>query len=241
MRIGELAAEAGVNIQTLRYYERRGLLSFPERLASGYRIYDTDAVRRVRFIRRAQELGFTLQEIGDLLMLWSDSAQSCQAVEGRARAALVYAAGDCTSPPGALPLTPVAAYEGIIAASNLLHGNTKSTDYRGTPSVVFTIPPLAAVGLTEADARRQGFDVSVKCEDTGSWFANRRVREPAAMFKTITEQRTDRVLGAHLLGPDAAEVINVFALAIRHGLTASDLKHMIYAYPTGTSDVSYML
>ena len=88
MRIGELAMEAGVNIQTLRYYERRGLLSAPERLASGYRVYGPESVRRVRFIRRAQELGFTLQEIGDLLTLWSDSAKSCQAVEGRARAAL---------------------------------------------------------------------------------------------------------------------------------------------------------
>jgi Hg(II)-responsive transcriptional regulator len=88
MRIGELAAETDVNIQTLRYYERRGLLAAPERLASGYRAYGADAVQRVRFVRRAQELGFTLQEIGDLLMLWKDSVRSCHAVEGRARTAL---------------------------------------------------------------------------------------------------------------------------------------------------------
>lgn len=88
MRIGELAAQADVNVQTLRYYERRGLLSPPERLVSGYRTYDATAVRQVRFIRRAQELGFTLQEIRDLLGLWSDSAESCQAVEERASAAL---------------------------------------------------------------------------------------------------------------------------------------------------------
>lgn len=88
MRIGKLAAEADVNIQTLRYYERRGLLSAPERLASGYRVYGRDAVQRVRFVRRAQELGFTLQEISDLLTLWNDSAKSCRAVEGRARAVL---------------------------------------------------------------------------------------------------------------------------------------------------------
>ena len=88
MRIGELATQAGVNIQTLRYYERRGLLSAPKRLASGYRVYGAEAVRRVRFVRRAQELGFTLHEIGDLLDLWKDSAKSCRAVEGRARLAL---------------------------------------------------------------------------------------------------------------------------------------------------------
>ena len=85
MRIGEVATQARVNIQTLRYYERRGLLLAPERLASGYRVYGPDAVRRVRFVKRAQELGFTLQEIGDLLTLRKDSAKACRAVEARAR------------------------------------------------------------------------------------------------------------------------------------------------------------
>ncbi len=153
----------------------------------------------------------------------------------------VYAAGDCTLPPGALPLTPVAAHEGMIVASNLLQGNTKRPDYRGIPSVVFTEPPLAMVGLTEAEARQQGRDIRVKCEDTASWFANRRVQEPAAMYKTIVDTNTDHILGAHLLGPDAADVINIFALAVRHGLTASDLRHMKYAYPTSSSDISYMV
>jgi Hg(II)-responsive transcriptional regulator len=69
MRIGEAAAGAGVNIQTLRYYERRGLLPEPERTNSGYRAYDPGTVRLVRFIKRAQELGFTLREIEDLIEL----------------------------------------------------------------------------------------------------------------------------------------------------------------------------
>lgn len=84
MRIGETAAAAGVNIQTLRYYERRGLLTPSARRASGYREYDGADVQRVRFIRRAQDLGFTLQEIGDLLALQADSVRSCGAVEQRA-------------------------------------------------------------------------------------------------------------------------------------------------------------
>lgn len=69
MRIGEVARQAGVHIQTLRYYERRGLLPEPERGTSGYRAYDPDTVRLVRFIKRAQELGFTLREIEDLIEL----------------------------------------------------------------------------------------------------------------------------------------------------------------------------
>jgi MerR family transcriptional regulator, mercuric resistance operon regulatory protein len=69
LRIGEVAARAGVNVQTLRYYERRGLLEEPDRRPSGYRTYPPDAVRVVRFIKRAQDLGFTLREVEELLRL----------------------------------------------------------------------------------------------------------------------------------------------------------------------------
>jgi hypothetical protein len=111
-------------------------------------------------------------------------------------------------PPGSLPLSPVAVHEGLIVASNLLHGNRKSPDYRGTPSVVFTVLPLARVGLTEAEARERQLTVQVKSGETGSWYSNRRVRQSTAMYKTIVEEGTNRVLGAHLLGPEAEEVIN---------------------------------
>ena len=84
MRIGEVAAEAAVNIQTLRYYERVGLVPKPERGSSGYRAYDRQTVRRVRFIKRAQELGFTLAEIGDLLAFREQTSGSCELVETRA-------------------------------------------------------------------------------------------------------------------------------------------------------------
>jgi Hg(II)-responsive transcriptional regulator len=72
LTIGELAREAGVNVQTVRYYERRGLLEEPPRRASGYREYPESDVARLGFIRRAQALGFTLTEIGDLLSLRVD-------------------------------------------------------------------------------------------------------------------------------------------------------------------------
>lgn len=88
MRIGELAERTEVRIDTLRYYERRGLLAAPQRSPAGYRAYAPEAVQRVRFIKRAQALGFTLHEIGDLLTLRGDSVRACDAVEARARAAL---------------------------------------------------------------------------------------------------------------------------------------------------------
>jgi MerR family copper efflux transcriptional regulator len=69
MQIGQVATAAGVNIQTIRYYERRGLLPKPRRRGSGYREYEPETVQLVRFIKRAQELGFTLSEISDLIRL----------------------------------------------------------------------------------------------------------------------------------------------------------------------------
>ncbi|HVA22114.1 MAG TPA: MerR family DNA-binding protein [Candidatus Micrarchaeia archaeon] len=81
MRSAEMAAEAGVNVQSLRYYERRGLLRQPARLASGYRSYAADDVRTVRFIRCAQRLGFTLTEIGALLELAAGGPASCEAAK----------------------------------------------------------------------------------------------------------------------------------------------------------------
>lgn len=86
MRIGELAAKAGVGSQTLRYYERRGLLQKPPRSTSGYRTYTVEAVILVRFVKRAQELGFTLGEIQALLRLRNDHKAACSDVRASASA-----------------------------------------------------------------------------------------------------------------------------------------------------------
>lgn len=86
LKTGEVAARAGVNIQTLRYYERRGLLKEPQRRPSGYREYPLHAVQLIRFIKRAQDLGFTLSEIEDLLLLRSDQESACSEVRAAAEA-----------------------------------------------------------------------------------------------------------------------------------------------------------
>jgi MerR family mercuric resistance operon transcriptional regulator len=85
MRIGEVATRAGVHVETLRYYERRGLLREPDRQPSGYRSYGAESVKLVRFIKRAQELGFTLADIEDLLRLADgDGPESCDRVRALA-------------------------------------------------------------------------------------------------------------------------------------------------------------
>jgi DNA-binding transcriptional MerR regulator len=80
MRSGELAERAGVNAQTLRYYERRGLLPTPPRSASGYRQYPIGAVAALRFVKRAQHLGFSLTEVAELLHLAAGGPEQCEAV-----------------------------------------------------------------------------------------------------------------------------------------------------------------
>jgi MerR family mercuric resistance operon transcriptional regulator len=124
MTIGQLAREAGVNVQTVRYYERRRLLPAPARRASGYRAFDAAALARLRFIRRAQELGFTLAEIAELLELRLDPHTTAADVKARAsrkiadvdrklrdleriRDALTHLAGSCRGgrgPTGECPL-----------------------------------------------------------------------------------------------------------------------------------------
>lgn len=89
MTIGELARRAEVNVQTVRYYERRGLLADPARRPSGYRVYPEAALDRLKFIRRAQELGFTLNEIGELLTLRLDPATTASDVKQRAAQKIV--------------------------------------------------------------------------------------------------------------------------------------------------------
>jgi glutathione reductase (NADPH) len=152
----------------------------------------------------------------------------------------VYAAGDAAGS-GGPPLAPVASYEGQIVAANLLKGNHQIANYLGVPSVVFTIPPLAAVGLSERAAGEQNLKFKVQKEMTSTWYSSRRVAEPYSGYKVLVEEGTDRILGAHILGSQAGEVINLFALAIRSGMRASDLKHMLFAYPTSGSNMTRML
>lgn len=83
LKIGELARKAAVGVETVRFYEREGLLEEPPRRESGYRAYPEDALQRLRFIRGAKRLGFSLREIRDLLALWDEDGESCEAVNRR--------------------------------------------------------------------------------------------------------------------------------------------------------------
>ncbi|NLE22225.1 MAG: NAD(P)/FAD-dependent oxidoreductase [Actinobacteria bacterium] len=150
----------------------------------------------------------------------------------------VWAAGDAADK--GLPLTPVASREGKVVAAGIL-GEDAAYDGRAVPTICFSDPPLAAVGMSTAEAERHGDRVRVERADTSDWFSQRRVGQTHGGAAVVTDSENGRLLGAHLLGVGADEVVNVLALAIRHDLTASDLMATTLGYPTAASELSYLL
>ena len=132
-------------------------------------------------------------------------------------------------------------FEGKVAASNMLKASTTVPDYSGVPTAVFTIPEVARVGMLEQEARDQGIDIDVRYRDTSGWYSNYRIGETTAATKILVDRSSDRIVGAHLLGPEYGEVVNLIALAMKLNLTTSQLKSMTAAYPTVGSDLSSIL
>lgn len=213
-----------------------------ERRAGGF------AVRSTAGVVEADLVVHAAGRVPDLDALDLDAAGVARDGHGRLRLTpflqsasnpAVYAAGDAAG--SGPPLTPVASHEGEVVAANLLAGNTRRPDYRGVPSVAFTLPPIAAVGLSEAEARAAGKDIRVNSASVPDWSTARRQGESVYGYKVLMEKEGGLILGAHLVGPGAEDTINLFALAIRHGLSAEALKSTLFTYPTAASDLSYML
>ncbi len=153
----------------------------------------------------------------------------------------VFATGDCAAS-GMPQLTPVANEEARIVAKNLFTNTHESMpDYGVVPKVVFTTPAIASIGLSQQDAQEKSARVDVRMEDTSSWGSNRKTGATVSGYKVLIDKDTDQILGAHLLGPAAEETINLFALAMKHGLTAKEMKSTLFAFPTFASDVRQML
>ena len=106
---------------------------------------------------------------------------------------------------------------------------------------VYTVPALAAVGLTENAARQDGIAVDVHVNDMLGWFSARTYAETAAWSKVIVEKATDRILGAHFVGHAGQELVNIFGLAMRFGITSTQIRENVFAYPTFAADIKHML
>jgi glutathione reductase (NADPH) len=100
---------------------------------------------------------------------------------------------------------------------------------------------MVSVGLTEEAAREQQLQFDVHAADTRGWYSSLRIAEECSAYKVLVDKADNRILGAHILGEGAEEFINVFALAIRTGLTARQLEDTLFAYPSHGSNIRYMV
>ncbi|MEE3504238.1 mercury(II) reductase [Acidiphilium acidophilum] len=140
-----------------------------------------------------------------------------------------YAAGDVT---GRDQYVYMAAYGAKLAAENALNGNVRRYDARAMPEVVFTDPQMASVGMTEAEAKRQGYEVRTVRLDLALLPRALAARDTRGLIKLVAQAGNLRLLGAHILAPEGADSIQTAALAIRHNLTVTDLADTLFPYLT---------
>jgi glutathione reductase (NADPH) len=150
----------------------------------------------------------------------------------------IYVAGDPLASP---QLSPLASYEGRSVGRNIVEGPRHKPDYTAIPSCVFTLPALATVGLTEAAAKDKGIKVEVRISDMSDWLSTRTYAETVAWAKILIEPASDRIVGAHMVGHAGEELINFFALGMKHGITASQVRDMVFAFPTFAADIGSMV
>ncbi len=141
----------------------------------------------------------------------------------------IFAAGDVTQHP---ELVYVAAAGATRAAQNALTETKKPLDLSVVPSVIFTEPQIATVGMTEAEAKRQGYEIRVTSLDLEHVARAKAERNTRGFIRLVADEKTNRLLGAHILAPAAGEVIQSATLAVKFGLTIGDLTDTLFPYLT---------
>jgi glutathione reductase (NADPH) len=145
----------------------------------------------------------------------------------------IYAVGDCTN---RLMLTPVAIAEGQAVAQTLFNNKPTAIDYSIVPSAVFSQPPIGTVGLTEAQARESLGEIDVYKSDFRPLRHTLSGSEERTFMKLVVERKTDRVVGCHMVGAEAGEIIQGFAVALKCGATKSDFDATIGIHPTAAEE-----
>ncbi|WP_088182150.1 glutathione-disulfide reductase [Sphingobium sp. Z007] len=141
----------------------------------------------------------------------------------------IYAVGDVTD---RLQLTPVAIREGHAFADTVFGNNRRKVDYGCVPSAVFSHPPLAGVGMTEAEAKNHYGTVKVYTSDFRPMKNVLAGREERALYKMIVDATTEKVIGLHMIGPDAPEILQAAAVAVKAGLTKQDFDDTVALHPS---------
>lgn len=147
----------------------------------------------------------------------------------RTAARTVWAAGDVT---GRIMLVTVSAQQGGIAAENALNGNKKKWDGLAVPHAVFSEPQVASVGLKESDARNGGLKVETKLVSFEHVPKSAAIRDTRGVFKLVVDAKSYRILGVHIAGPQAAELIHYGTLLVQHKMVVGDVLRMTFTYPT---------
>ncbi len=153
---------------------------------------------------------------------------------------IVYSAGDAAA--GSPPLTPVGALESKIAAENIISGNKKKRKFPVIPSTLFTLPALGGIGLTEENAIQKGLDYTKRFSaDTSNWYHSKKTGFKGTGFKVLIDKKSDLIIGAHILAPNAEDTINLIAMAMQASIKVSCIKDMVLTYPSTSSDLKYMI
>ena len=145
----------------------------------------------------------------------------------------IYAIGDVTD---RLNLTPVAIAEGAALAETLFNGNPTAADLTGVPTAVFSQPPLATVGLTEAEGRAQLADVDVYLSRFRPMKHTLSGRDEMTVMKLVVDAASDRVVGCHMMGTDAAEIIQGLGVALKCGATKAQFDATVGIHPTAAEE-----
>ncbi|MGV7120656.1 MULTISPECIES: glutathione-disulfide reductase [unclassified Sphingopyxis] len=178
--------------------------------------------------------GLGLEEIGVAL-----DAQGAIKVDEANQSSVpsVYAVGDVTN---RIQLTPVAIREGQAFADSVFGGKPTRVDYANVPSAVFSHPPIGAVGMTEAQARNELGSVRIYTSDFRAMKNVLAGRNERALYKMVVNEATDQVVGLHMIGPDAPEILQAAAVAVKAGLTKADFDATVALHPSMAEELVLM-
>ncbi|MDE0877426.1 MAG: glutathione-disulfide reductase [Sphingomonas bacterium] len=157
--------------------------------------------------------------------------------DGRSTCDSIFAIGDVTN---RIQLTPIAIREGQAFADNFYGGKSVTVDYDNVPSAVFSHPPLAAVGMTEAEARNKLGSVAIYTSDFRAMKNVLAGRDERSLYKMVCDAETGRVVGLHMIGPDAPEILQAAAIAVKAGLTKDQFDDTVALHPTMAEELVLM-
>ncbi|OSZ62758.1 glutathione-disulfide reductase [Sphingomonas sp. IBVSS1] len=178
--------------------------------------------------------GLGLAEVGVSL---NDKGAIAVDADSRTSVANIFAVGDVTD---RVQLTPVAIREGHSFADRQFGGKRWHVDYRAIPSAVFSNPPLGSVGMTEAEARNAYGQVKIYTSDFRPMKNVLAGRNERALYKLVVDAASDRVVGAHMIGPDAPEILQAVAIAVKAGLTKAQFDETMALHPTMSEELVLM-